>query len=238
MNATTIVRNCRICGAIMLTAALALGKSDSTSAAIFHGTGGDGHTVSGTVEFTSAGDLLTVELTNTTPTTHDVRDLLTGVDFDLNGLTPTLLSITGISRTIDDDGTFSDSDSAHDLSWSLQSLGGDVWRLDSHPNAEDAIVGPPSDGSYAGANPSIRGNPGHNPFAAEIVTAQLNVPGLGVASLPAVVVTRFGFAGVSAANSTITPSGSLEVPEPATACLICLLVGSVWVCLRRRSSSR
>jgi hypothetical protein len=235
MNTTAIVRKCRICGAIMLAAALAV-QNNSAFAAMFHGVGGDGHSVSATVDFTSAGDVLTVKLTNTTATTHDVRDLLTGVDFDLNGLTATLLSLTGVSRTVNDDGTFSDSDAAHDLSWSLKSHG-DIWQLNSHPNAEDAIIGPASGGNYAGASQSIRGNPGHNPFAAEMIIAQLNVPGLSGASLPAIVVRGFGFAGVSSANSTITPSGSLEIPEPATFGLMCVMVAIVWVCSRRLSAA-
>src|SRR5262245_46904659 len=234
MQTTSIGRTCRISGAIALVGALTVGSCGSAVAAVFHGVGSDGHDVSGTVDFTSSGDVLTVKLTNTTPTTSNVQDLLTGVDFQLNGLTPTLVSITGVSRTIDVDGSFADGAAAHDLSWSLKSLGSGIWQLDSHPNAEDSIVGPATAGSYAGASRSVRGNPGHNPFAAEMIIAQLNVPGLQGASLPAVVVTGFGFAGSSSANSTITPSGPLEVPEPTTSIAMGLIFVVGWAWLRPR----
>jgi hypothetical protein len=190
--------------------------------------------VSGTVDFTTSGDVLTIKLTNTTRTTSNVTDLLEGVDFKLNGLTPTLDSITGIARTINVDGSFADGNAAHDLSWSLKSLGSGIWQLDSHPDARDAIVGPASAGSYAAASRSVRGNPGHNPFAAETIIAQLNVPGLQSAALPAVVVTGFGFSGFSAANSTITPGGGLEAPEPTTFVAMCFMFTFVGVALRHR----
>jgi hypothetical protein len=235
MYSTSIGRICRISGAIALVAALTAGPCDSAAAAIFHGISSDGHDVSATVDFTSSGDLLMVKLTNTTPTTSDVKDLLTGVDFQLSGLTPTLVSLTGVSRTINVDGSFADGGAAHDLSWSLKSLGSGIWELDSHPNARDAIVGPPSGGSYAGASRSVRGNPGHNPLAAETIIAVLNVPGLQSAAMPAIVVTGFGFASFSSANSTITPGGPLEVPEPVTWVAMCLMfaVGRVWLRPRR-----
>jgi len=234
MDCPSIGRICRITGAITLVAALTAVQCDSLAAATFYGVGPDGHEVSGTVDFTASGDVLTIKLTNTTPTTSNVTDLLTGVEFQLNGLAPTLDSITGISRTISVDGSFTDGAAAHNLSWSFKSLGGGLWQLDSHPDARDAIVGPASIDNYAGASRSVRGNPGHNPFAAETIIAQLNVPGLQSAALPAVVVTGFGFFGFSSANSTITPGGGLEVPEPATAIAMCCMFALGWMCLRYR----
>jgi hypothetical protein len=227
-------RICRISGAIALVATLTASPWDSAVAAIIHGTSSDGHDVSATVDFTSTGDLLRVKLTNTTPTTSDVKDLLTGVDFQLSGLTPTLVSLTGVSRTINVDGSFADGSAAHDLSWSLKSWGSGIWELGSHPSARDAIVGPASGGSYAGASRSVRGNPGHNPFAAEAIIAVLNVPGLQSAAMPAIVVTGFGFGGLSPANSTITPGGPLEVPEPTTSITMCLIFLADWAGLRPR----
>ena len=234
MQTTSIGRICRMYGAVTVVAVLTLAPSDSVSAATFHGASSDGHEVSGTVDFTASGDVLTIKLANTTPTTSNVTDLLTGVDFKLSGLTPTLDSITGISRTINVDGSFTDGDAAHDLSWSLKSLGSGIWELDSHPDARDAIVGPASAGSYEEAGRSVRGNPGHNPFAAETIIAQLNVPGLQSAALPAVVVTGFGFSGSSSANSTITPGGGLEAPEPTASFAMCFMFTLAWLSLRHR----
>jgi hypothetical protein len=190
------------------------------SAATFHSVDKHGHVLSAMADFSSVGDVLTVKLTNTTPETESVKDLLKSIDFSLDGLTPTLLSVTGVLRNIDRDGTWDDNDEAETLSWSLKSLGDDEWRLVSTPDARHAIVGPPNEDDYADASRSIRGNNGHNPFAAEMVVAELNVPGLGSASMPVVSVLSFGFSGSGSADGSITPGGALEVPEPTISLLV------------------
>jgi hypothetical protein len=226
-------RTCRIYCAIIL-ALCGAARPQPAPAAMLYDVDKDGRVVSSTADFTASGDVLTVKITNTTPVTLGVHDLLTGIDFSLNGLTPTLTSVTGLLRSIGVDGAFSDGTSAQNLSWSLKSLGGDAWRLDSHPDAEHAIVGPASSGSYAGVSRSVRGNPGHNPLAAEVVIATLNVPGLSSTALPFVTVRRFGFS--ASANNTITPSGPLEIPEPSTWSMFILLmvVGTTTISRARR----
>jgi hypothetical protein len=226
---------CRVVRTSMLVAAFSLAWTNAGAvlAATFTAVNNDGHVVSATADFTVSGDVLTVRLTNTTPTTNKVQDLLTGVEFELQGFSPTLSSITGVTRSINSDGTFSDGVSSQDLSWSLKSLGGDLWGLDSHPDAEHSIIGPATNGNYASASRSIRGNPGHNPFAAEMAIATLNVPGLGSATGPVVVVTGFGFSG-SDANATIVPGGGAEIPEPATTALAGIMACMCYMLARRR----
>jgi len=202
-------------------------------AATFSSIRNDGNVVSASAEFTAEGDTLTIKLTNTTPSTEKVQDLLTGVEFQLLGFTPTLLSVMGISRTVDSDGTFTDSATSQDLSWSLNSLGDERWQLDSQPNAEDSIIGPATNGSYASASRALVGNPGHNPFAAEMLIATLNVPGLSSAEGPVVRVVDFGFA-ASDANAVLTPGGGIEIPEPATVTLIGFVVGMFYMMARVR----
>ena len=51
-------------------------------------------------------------------------------------------------------------------------------QLNFHPDAKDAILGPPAGPDYNGSNPSVRGNPGHNPFAVLSANFVLSVPGL------------------------------------------------------------
>jgi hypothetical protein len=226
---------CRVVRSSILVAAFSLmwTNIDAVLAATFSAVSNDGHVVSAIADFTVDGDTLTVKLTNTTPTTNKVQDLLTGVEFQLQGFSPTLSSVAGVTRSINNDGAFSDSESSQDLSWSLTSLGSDLWRLDSYPDAEHSIIGPATNGNYTSASRSIRRNPGHNPFAAETVIATLNVPGLSSATGPVVIVTGFGFSG-SNANATIIPGGGAEIPEPATAALAGIMACMCFMFARRR----
>jgi hypothetical protein len=197
----------------------------STSAAIitFSGQSSDGHAVSGSADFTlnAGADTVTVKLTNTTTTTLDAGELFTGLDFSLGGLTPAMSSATGIQRTVASDGTFVDTGAAQNLSWMLVGLGGGSYQLNFNPNAKDAIIGPPTAGSYSGANSSIKGNNGHNPFAAEMAVFELSVPGLEADTPVSVSTWRYG--------TTLDPA----TPEPLSGVLL-LLGMACLACGRRR----
>ena len=205
-------------------------------AATFTSVASDGRIRSGSADFSSVGNILTIRITNTTPETRNVNDLLKSIDFSLNGLSPTLVSVTGMLRYIDLDGNAYDSEGTRDLSWSLKALDEGRWQLNYHPDAQNAIVGPPTDGDYADANRSIRGNNGHNPFAAEVAIATLNVPGLENASRPIVRVLGFGFNAEASAQGVITPDGAMEIPEPAG--VVLMVLGALALGHRRRSTYR
>src|SRR5690242_9587592 len=101
---------CRPLCALAVLSGLALAPLNSGASTIsFSGTSSDGHPVSGTAESTPSAGSVTVKLTNTTANTLDAGELLTGLDFSLGGLTPTLTSKTGIQRTVNGNGTFSDT---------------------------------------------------------------------------------------------------------------------------------
>ena len=187
----------------------------------FTGTSFDGHSVSATAEFllNASADTIIVKLTNTTALTRDAGELFTGLDFTLGGLTPTMTSDTGIQRTVAGSGAFTDSATAQNLSWSLVSLGAGTFQLNFNPNARDAIIGPPSGGNYSTANGSIKGNPGHNPFAAEMAVFSLSVPSLLDSTPVAVTKYRFG-TDLQPAVRTIGQEPG-PVPEPWS-CMIWL----------------
>src|SRR6476469_8693347 len=120
--------------ALVLASVFSL-KNASAALISFSGTGSDGHSVSGTADFTLGVNAVTVKLTNTTATTLDSGELFTGLDFKLGGLTPSLTSKSGIQRTVTDSGSFSDTGSAQNLSWSLVSLGSGNYQLNFNPDA-------------------------------------------------------------------------------------------------------
>lgn len=195
-------------------------SSLASAAFLFNGNSADGHPVSGSAEFAvnPGADTITVTLTNTTAITHDAGELFTGVDFSLGGLAPSLVSDMAIQRTVTGDGSFVDTLTAHDLSWSLVSLGSNNFQLNFNPNAKDSIIGPPTAGSYGGTNGSIKGNPGHNPFAAEVAVFVLKVPNLETSTPVSVAAFRFGTA------------HSPAVPEPSTLTLaaMAMIVVLAW----------
>ena len=202
-----------------------LGTAAQAALIAFTGTSSDGHAVSATVDFTLAAGTATVILTNTTATTHDAGELFTGIDFNFGGLTPSLTSKTGIQRTVTGSGSFTDTPAVQDLSWSLSSLGSGAYELNFNPNAKDAIIAPPSGSDYSGANGSIKGNAGHNPFAAVSATFVLSVPGLLATSPVSLTTLRFG-------TSLDPATGTIIVPEPT--CLVLTLAATALLAYRRR----
>jgi hypothetical protein len=174
----------------------------------FTGLSSDGHAVAAIVQITpnAGADTLSVKLTNTTAITLDSGELFTGLDFSLGGLTPSLTSAQGNQRTVTGVGALSDTGSPQNLSWSVASLGGGSFQLNFNPNAADSIIGPPSGGDYSGANGSIKGNAGHNPFAAETAEFVMSVPGLE--SNTPIAITQFRF------GTILAPATGSAVPEP------------------------
>lgn len=207
---------------------LLLASHASAVPMLFSGLSSDGHPVSAIADFilNDATDTVSVTLNNTTTTTLDSGELFTGIDFTINGLTPTLSSATGIQRTVDGAGAFVDTALPQSLSWSVAGLGGGVYQINFNPNAKDAIIGPPTAGSYATANGSIKGNAGHNPFAALEAKFELSVPGLGPNSIVELKVFRYGTT-LQPATGSITP-----LPEPASLALAG--IGLVAIAAQRR----
>jgi hypothetical protein len=192
----------------------------------------DGHPVSGTADFTLGAGTATIVLTNTTTTTHDAGELFTGIKFSLGGLSLGLSSKTGIERTVADNGTFTDTGSAQNLTWSLTAKGSGVFQLDFSPDATDAILGPPSGGNYSGANSSIDGNNGHNPFVGEKAT--FVITNASITANTSINVSNFLFdTGPDPANGTITVGNPPPLtPEPST--LVLMVLGAAIAAFGRR----
>jgi hypothetical protein len=202
-------------------ATLVASSSVNAAPMLFSGTSSDGHAVTAIVNFVlnDVTDTVSVTFQNTTSLTLDSGELITGLDFSIGGLTPTLTSDAGIQRTVDGAGVYVDTALPQDLSWSVASLGSGDYQLNFNPNAKDAIIGPPTTGSYASANGSIKGNVGHNPFAAELAQFQLSVPGLLPSSTVQLLTFRFGTT-LAPATGTVTP-----LPEPSAGGLLAAACG-------------
>lgn len=209
--------------------------ASSSPAAMISGFSADGDPVSATADFTRDGDTLKVVLTNTTAVTQSADELLTGIDFMImGGGDATYTAALGVERTVTSDGAYFPSNNDFTNSWSLLDSPAfdDTYRLEFHPNAKHAIIGPPEGAIYSSANPSIKANNGHNPFVGETAEFQLTVPGLSDLDEPFIRVKAILFgtdltpvAGPPGGGPPpIIPTGPLEVPEPGTVALLGMAV--------------
>jgi hypothetical protein len=222
----------------------AIGLSATTGRAsiyFFSGTGGSAG-LSATAEFMfdATLDKVTVILTNTTASTYDAGDLLTGVRFSVGGLTPTVDSATGFTRSVNGSGVFTDSGSAASLTWSIDPTRtvGIIHELDFNPDAKHAIIGPPTAGSYSGATGSIQSNNGHDPFVALTATFVLDVDGLLDTTPFTLDSFLFGTEREIATGDISIPEdptpSSLDAPEPASLAVWAIGGGVIGLCWHRR----
>ncbi len=205
-----------------------------------------GVTRSATAEFTFGADSLTIVLTNTTPDTRDASELLTGLRFHLDDLTG-VLSLVGAStegRRVSGSGAFTDLGVVNLLTagkgskptWSVAANGPAGWQLDFNPDAKYAIIGAEdASGDYGGANGSIQGNKGHNPFANQVATFTFLAPGLTSSSTLSEATFLFGTDFATCLDSELPPPVRVVPVPPAAALGLVLLAGLGARRLRRRA---
>ncbi len=215
---------------------------------IFDATGlSESSTVSGTAEITldSNTNLVTVVLTNTTPFTYGAAQLLTGFQFSLDGFSAGSLWAAWAAETVYVSGKhdagpigtptylgFKDLDTP--ATWELAS----IYRLNFNPDADYGIIAPflAPETDYSGANDSVTGNPGHNPYVYETATFQISVPGLQEDAAISDVVFWFGtdFQGSATPDDPNPPTGIVPLPASAWMGLSFLAVLGVFRTVRRR----
>lgn len=131
-----------------------------------------------------------LEVWNTTATTLNAGDLLTGIRFEVSGVSAFSLAadvgdlINVIDHATNGYGYIDDFDgsSLKDLSWGLVSGSGYLELRFNEPNAENGIIGPAESdtGRYSKANASIVDNGidpkgGHNPLVHEYAKFTFNL---------------------------------------------------------------
>lgn len=178
-----------------------------------------GQPVDATAMFTTSTDQITVVLNNLivnpTAVSQNISDLLFTVS---TGQTAgSIASSSGLSRTVNGDGTYTDNGMISASHWAYQVSGSQIYLNDlSGGQPKQTIIGSP-DGSnnYSNANSGIAGNGPHNPFLYGPVTFTLDV--LGVTAASTITAATFSFGTGPGQNVP-----GVAVPEPASSTLIAI----------------
>jgi len=203
------------------------GAESSTSTYITpSGSTAGGQPVSATATFVTSNDDIKITLTNLQSNPTSVVQNLSDLTFTLStGQTSgTLLSSSGLERTVNANGTFSNGGTVA-TGWLLEAglHLNDLAGGGAGP-AHTLIGGPDGSSVYSNANNSIAGNVPHNPFLAGTISFDIQVIGVTAATLVNGVIFSFG------TTPGVEVTGTPRVPEPATALLLgsgLLIVGAL-----------
>jgi hypothetical protein len=171
--------------------------------------------VNATATFTTSTNQIVVALNNliVNPTdfSQNISDLLFTVSTGQTSGTINQALSSGVSRTVNGNGSFTDNGTVSPNHWALQTSGSQLYLNDlTGGNAIRTIIGSPgSGGTYSNANGSIAGSNPHNPFLFGPVTFTLNVA--GVTDSSTITAATFSFGGTAGVNVV----GVVAIPEPA-----------------------
>jgi hypothetical protein len=174
-----------------------------------------GNPVDATATFTTSTNVITVVLNNLEvnqlTVAQNISDLLFTVSTGQTSGSIDQTHSSGTSRTVNSNGSFTDSGSVSPSHWSLQTSGSQLHLNDlTGGQPMQTILGSPGLGGYTNANNSIAGNGPHNPFLFGPVTFTLDVTGVTANSTITAVVFSFG----TEAGDNVT--GVSAVPEPGS----------------------
>jgi hypothetical protein len=196
-----------------------------------------GEPVSARATFTTSTDTVSIKLENLQADPNSVKAVVYDVMFSLStGQTVgTNTSTTGTERTVNDDGTFSDTGPINLVDWGLFTSGSqlDLDRILAPGQKHHGVIGPPNSvsGQYDNANGSIADNNAHVPFWGESADFVLNVPGVTAES--SISAATLAFNTTSGDTVNVVP-----VPEPASWALACLAVGMLSLSVQPRKAAR
>ena len=183
-----------------------------------------GNPVDAQAVFTFSGNVLTIMLTNLEPNPSDVAQCVSALIFETATALGSQNSYTssGLERTVNSGGTFTDNPTAVSTGWVLSNPSGSILALDvlvgpGHAGPAHTLIGEPGGPTYSAAGGSIAGNGPHNPFLHDTPTFTLNFTGF--TSDTVITAVRFQFGTTDSVDHQI-PGVPQMVPEPSSFVLI------------------
>jgi hypothetical protein len=208
-------------------------RADSVTFVTPAGSSTGGGPVSAQAVFTTSLNTLNIVLTNLQANPTDVAQNLSDLSFTLSTgqTTGTLTSSSGMERTVNKGGTFTDG-SVVSTGWQLGTSPLELDVLGTPVGPAHLIIGPPGASNlYSNANGSIAGNGPHNPFLTGPVMFTLDIPGVTVDSTVTAATFSFGTtAGINVPGMVPHPF----VPEPSSLMLVGVAVAGLAVRHGRR----
>ena len=180
-----------------------------------------GEAVHALATFTTSNNTIDVVLQNLQADPTSPKSIIYDVFFTVSTgqNSGSITSTTGIERTVNGGGMFTDTGTVNVIDWGLFTSGSQLHldRLSAGGQPAHGVIGPPnsSSGKYDAANGSIAGNGPHNPFWAGSADFVLSVPGVTASST--ITAATFSF-NTTAGNNIV----GVLVPEPASIALLSL----------------
>lgn len=171
-----------------------------------------GNTVSATATFTTSANTLNISVTDNQANPNTVAQLISGLTFVLSSgqTSGSIFSSSGLQRTVNSGGTYSDGVTAA-TGWGLNNNVGGGLQLNAlgYVGPAGLIIGGPGAGNlYSAAGGSIAGNGPHNPFLAGTVNFTLTIAGLTANDTISSLIFYFGTtAGNGVPTNRTVPDG-------------------------------
>jgi hypothetical protein len=214
-----MLKSTTLLGAFVLTIVLSLANFATATTIGFSTPGGTilsgGQPVDAQATFVTSANTITITLDNLQTNIKDITQVISGVSFALDDLKTgtTILSSLGQERSVNSNKSFTNGPSVP-TGWDVVLDGQSMQLMLPDSDSTHTLIGPANGSKYTGADSTIAGDAGNNPFLVGAVSFVVSVPGITAATQVEWATFHFGTC------AEYIPLCSTPVPEPATVTLV------------------
>ena len=213
-----MLKSTTLFGTFVLTIVLCLADLATATTIDFSTPGGTtlsgGQPVDALATFVTTANTITITLDNLQTNIKDITQTISGVSFALDDLKTgtTIVSSLGQERSVNANKSFTDGLSVP-TGWNILLDGQSMQLMLPDSQSTHTLIGPAAGSKYTGADSTIAGGAGNNPFLVGQVSFVVNVPGITAATQVEWATFHFGTC------AEYVQLSSTPVPEPATVTL-------------------